>query len=388
MIKALAERLDKNRYVTHVFDAWRYRKDESIVLPLLQDIASKNATMSIEVNKSVKNIAVAVTLMSMNQIVKNTIGIDLKDVKEELKYAEERQKHYEKYINKPKEIEDEFSSMISRITNGNKSFVIFIDNLDRCLPDYVLNLLEDIANFFHSPNCIFVLSMDKNVVVHAIQEKYKNFSGERYLEKIVQVGLNMPLPDLDQSGSSHAIYHFLKRYERATGYKENSSAGDSRDKIYKELTGVLNLLFSEGFLNNPRRIEKYVNKFVILERMNLLDMEKVPTNIPFVIMIMVLKEQFPISYQSINDHRDLETLDLLLNFSVSTENSPARLKTAGRAGRYTYNELLMEEYQNSHEFYKFLKLFHQVVTNKGKSSDQKEFIKKYLEVRRLVSIID
>ncbi|MCK5450457.1 MAG: hypothetical protein KAI70_01680 [Candidatus Omnitrophica bacterium] len=387
MINALAEEIDSSQYVTHVFDAWKFRKEKNIILPLLQEIASKHKKNT-QVKNAAKNIITATTLITLNQVMKNKLGINIEEVKNGLKYAEEKQRHYEDFVNKTIEMEKDFDDLIDGIVKDEKKFIIFIDNLDRCLPEHTLDLLEDIANFMHSDKCIFILSMDKDVVIQAIQEKYKNFSGKNYLEKIIQIGLNMPTPAIDDSGKSKGIYHFMKRYEKAKGYDKSSEAGDSRDRIHKQLSKTLNMLFSQGFLNNPRRIERYVNRFIVLEKMNILNIEEKPDNVAFVIMMLVFKEQFPDAYNSVVSEKDIKTLNALINFSVTTDNTPSKFKGQPQHGLRIYNELLFELYKNDHSFYAFLGLFHKVTTDNGKMSDDAKVLTQFIEARKLVSMID
>jgi len=79
--------------------------------------------------------------------------------------------------------------------------VIFIDDLDRCSPNMITNILESINLFFDQKGCVFVLGMDLNVISNSIEmqyEKYiksednKVFSGRDYLKKMVQLEFSLP----------------------------------------------------------------------------------------------------------------------------------------------------------------------------------------------------
>lgn len=92
------------------------------------------------------------------------------------------------------------------------NLVIFIDDLDRCPPNLVTEILEAISLFFDKGQCIFVLGMDIGKVANIIETYYqeytlertneqdnniflKPFSGEEYLKKMVQIQFNLPKLD-------------------------------------------------------------------------------------------------------------------------------------------------------------------------------------------------
>ena len=80
--------------------------------------------------------------------------------------------------------------------------VVFVDDLDRCLPERAVEALEAIKLFLDVPGCIFVLGVDRQVIERGIQVRYKDFDagsigpilldGARYLEKIIQIPFSLP----------------------------------------------------------------------------------------------------------------------------------------------------------------------------------------------------
>jgi iron(II)-dependent oxidoreductase len=75
--------------------------------------------------------------------------------------------------------------------------VIFVDDLDRCLPEKTVQVLEAIKLFLDKHGCVFVLGADLNVVRSAVETHYHNtkITGETasdYLEKIIQLRFELP----------------------------------------------------------------------------------------------------------------------------------------------------------------------------------------------------
>lgn len=78
--------------------------------------------------------------------------------------------------------------------------VIFIDDLDRCLPDKTVQVLEAVKLFLDKEGCIFVLAADREVVRQAVETHYQNsrVAGKNaadYLEKIIHVRFDLPMID-------------------------------------------------------------------------------------------------------------------------------------------------------------------------------------------------
>ena len=55
--------------------------------------------------------------------------------------------------------------------------VFFIDDLDRCQPDRVAQVLETVKLFMDRPGCVFVIGMDIEIVEKAVKAEYKLIEG-------------------------------------------------------------------------------------------------------------------------------------------------------------------------------------------------------------------
>jgi formylglycine-generating enzyme required for sulfatase activity len=96
------------------------------------------------------------------------------------------------------------------------NFVVFIDDLDRCLPEKAVQTLEMIKTIFNVDSFAFVLALDDEVIERGIGHRYQayNFAGKKpempitgfeYLEKIVH--LPFKLPALTQTQAKKFIEH-------------------------------------------------------------------------------------------------------------------------------------------------------------------------------------
>jgi len=84
---------------------------------------------------------------------------------------------------------------VTKIDPQKGVLVIFIDDLDRCLPEKTVQVLEAIKLFLDKPGCVFVLGADVSLVYQAVREHYKSVAGYRaddYIEKIIQLRFSLP----------------------------------------------------------------------------------------------------------------------------------------------------------------------------------------------------
>jgi hypothetical protein len=101
--------------------------------------------------------------------------------------------------------------VLDLVATPERPLVIFVDDLDRCSPSTVTQVIEAINLFLAGefPNCVFVIAMEPEVVAAHIEVAHqplvdmlaaRGFDeragtlGWRFLEKIVQLPLSLPIP--------------------------------------------------------------------------------------------------------------------------------------------------------------------------------------------------
>ena len=70
------------------------------------------------------------------------------------------------------ELEEAMKYWVKESLGMNQRMVIFIDDLDRCMPDIALQVLEALKLYLNIPNLIFVLGVDKQVIGNLVVEHY------------------------------------------------------------------------------------------------------------------------------------------------------------------------------------------------------------------------
>ncbi len=75
----------------------------------------------------------------------------------------------------------------------DKKIIFFIDELDRCRPDYAITTLEIIKHLFDESNIVFVLATDDNRLQSSVNSVYgSEIADEDYLRKFIDIKFNLP----------------------------------------------------------------------------------------------------------------------------------------------------------------------------------------------------
>ncbi len=81
---------------------------------------------------------------------------------------------------------EEFASVLSDAarTWSERPIVVMIDELDRCNPEYAVEMLELLEHVFHAEHVVFVVAINRSELIHSIKAFYgKRFNAEGYLER-------------------------------------------------------------------------------------------------------------------------------------------------------------------------------------------------------------
>lgn len=79
------------------------------------------------------------------------------------------------------------------LKQGDRRLLIAIDDIDRLTAEELRQLFRLIKAVADFPNVIYLLALDKRVAVRALTD-LQSIPGDEYLEKIVQVPFELPLP--------------------------------------------------------------------------------------------------------------------------------------------------------------------------------------------------
>jgi photosystem II stability/assembly factor-like uncharacterized protein/Cdc6-like AAA superfamily ATPase len=115
-----------------------------------------------------------------------------------------------------------FAGALKEVTEalGDRRLTIIIDDLDRCRPDQIAEIMETINFLTNAGHCFVILGIDRKQVLNGIglayaamakedapaetdERKARNRFAENYLRKLIQ--MEVPVPDFDAGAASRLV---------------------------------------------------------------------------------------------------------------------------------------------------------------------------------------
>jgi len=194
------------------------------------------------------------------------------------------------------EFRKEFKKLIS--TSKTDHIIVLVDDLDRCLPKAVIEILEAIRLFLFVEGTTFVISADEKMIEYAVREHFPNLPSsyteytKNYLEKLIQIPIRIPTLNRLQTGNYIKLLilqnHLKNDFEKlqtvyeAYNKKKNrpydpvelsyqiitEAIGDTSTELQETLlvAGQLTPTLSAGLKGNPRNIKRFLNTLFLRMR--------------------------------------------------------------------------------------------------------------------------
>ena len=194
-----------------------------------------------------------------------------------------------------KELRDdirEFQVQFAELVEESKisRLVIFVDELDRCREDTILDTLEAMKLFMFSGKVAFVIGADERHISYAVKSKFKDIEGiqidigKEYLEKLVQYPIHIPRMDINDTEVYIALLLLSVELSDETFSAIQKIINEERDKDFMvnpllkidtadvgkddEKTAItecisisrqLSSVLSKGLHGNPRQVKRFLN---------------------------------------------------------------------------------------------------------------------------------
>ncbi|EHR6782879.1 KAP family P-loop NTPase fold protein [Vibrio parahaemolyticus] len=200
----------------------------------------------------------------------------------------ERFEHAEKDKLALKEFRSYLSNFANEV-NGGKPIVFIIDELDRCKPDFALELLEQVKHLFSVKGITFLLVTNREQLEESIKCKYgQGINPTNYLHKFINVWLTMPRASDEYNDNG---YQFLQN--ALSGMKEENEVIANTESI-----SVLNDIV-KFYQPSFREIERMLSYFSIIN--NMLGSQRYLENYQYMIsMVCYLKACQPSCLKVVN----------------------------------------------------------------------------------------
>lgn len=232
-----------------------------------------------------------------------------------------------------------------------KALVVVIDDLDRCLPDTIIETLEAIKLFLFVPHTAFLLGADERLVKYAVRRRFPELPGERaevgrdYLEKLVQFTVRVPSLSrfeietfiallfaknckVPEDGLKKACQWALATESINQGRAFNLSAaktilGEGKLPVGLEealtLTARIGPVLANGLNGNPRQCKRFLN--TLLMRLSMARSRTIELKQSALAKLMLLEYFRPESFRR------------LAKMQADSDGKPQQLKLAESHGR-------------------------------------------------------
>lgn len=167
------------------FNAWEEDHFDNPILPILASIANAVGEESVkegkDFGKGIINVLEAAASLigysgDINGAIDKFSGADFL-----ARYKEEKELR--------SKIDELIKNNLPEVANRA---VIFIDELDRCRPEFAIKVLEQTKNLFQQENIVVVYSTDITQLGHSLQGVYgPKFEGRKYLERFYDKRLEL-----------------------------------------------------------------------------------------------------------------------------------------------------------------------------------------------------
>lgn len=107
-------------------------------------------------------------------------------------------KQYDKKKESLTALKQELSQFVKDVC-GETPLVFIVDELDRCRPDYAVEVLEKIKHLFSVDGIVFVLSIDKKQLGNSVRDYYGSdlIDADEYLRRFIDITYTLPEPSYE-----------------------------------------------------------------------------------------------------------------------------------------------------------------------------------------------
>ena len=335
------------------FEAWEFESTDNLPLSLLEYLTEETESISEELCKEIIEVSTQLLKGFTKAVTIKTPIINFNG--KELVQAFEEKKT-DSFYKLKKDFKTKFLQWEGAASRESQYNLIFIDDLDRCEPENVLNLLSALKLFFtNGARTVFFCGIDKKAVQQAVQTKYGDVvKSNEYLEKIFDISFTMPTKfDLEKLCEE---YFNPKIIINLNGEE-------------KTLPGRLSDFLEAIHFTNPRKVKKVLNRFTIICAMisnhtrgknpKILKNDDICFfDLIFVIYFITLKEFYPIKIDEILNDQLREH-----NYTKSFDNLSETDKSRHRNNSSYMESMLQAHVTNSSK----TELQNKVRTNKGET---------------------
>lgn len=215
---------------------------------------------------------------------------------------------------------------------------VFVDELDRCRPDYAIELLEGIKHLFGVPGVYFVVATNTVQLGESVKAVYgSGFDGVRYLKRFFD--LQYTLPEPDNVNFARSLFakvqvidelNFVHGIESLDGFFSDPSLLQNAREILVSIFSTYSYSFGLGLRDQQQVVEMLEAAFIQLKT------QKVHI--------------FFLLFLACTYHQNRSAFDRIAKAGISDEKIFETVRTTDRSGKinyYVFSESKMRQIEKS-----------------------------------------
>lgn len=237
------------KYLVFRYNCWEYDYyDEPLVAitaAMLDSITEKTSILKPDVKEKFIGVLKEVgngLLNTAAQIVETRTGLPTKsalslfrkakEAADENVKADKQYDHYSSFNKHLKQLKKEITEL-----SAEKTVVILVDELDRCLPEYTIKVLERLHHLFYGvKNVQVILCLAHDQLEHTVRQIYGDGTnvGE-YLKKFINFGIELDIGTIDAEVFDQRFNKYVGLFD---GFAEGTTDKDVTDFKKTILEGI------------------------------------------------------------------------------------------------------------------------------------------------------
>lgn len=273
-LKMWNQKLINEGYDTIFFNAWENDFVEDAFIAFVDEI--REALRERPVDNLIENAKLLGELMFKNspkilaKIIEKGTGVNIDDIistDDISNLIGDKIDEYKSTKDSIKKFKCELENIAQETVNvTGKPIIIFVDELDRCRPDFAIRLLERVKHLFSVKNIIFVLGIDKQALSNSVKVIYgEETQVNGYLARFID--MEYKLNDISNKQYVSYLLEKLRVNEIFDKRQQFRSNILQTEYSYREFLNVVEKLFV-GFKLSLREIEKVVSEIYFILKSN------------------------------------------------------------------------------------------------------------------------
>lgn len=263
-----SEETNTDRYFVFHYNCWQHDYYEepavAIISAMLASIKEDAAFFNKDIDDTIKagyELAKEKIKEIAGLYIENKIGINLISLADKIKdnkdTAENAEWAFDKMFNFSQTIE-KVRKKLQEIAE-ERTIVLFVDELDRCIPQYAIKVLERLHHIFYGlDNVVVVMAIDRKQLEHSVEEMFgirkdeSSIDIEKYLKKFIDFSMV-----LDNGTINNSYREKYKAYFDRFAIKHIDDAGEITI-ILSKLSATINIRGMEKLIEKANMVHSLV----------------------------------------------------------------------------------------------------------------------------------